>query len=130
MKDKNNSFKINKCSINSSKDDCLIPKDINNKNDNKITELEKHVQNLTLRSKEINQTLESLRKEKIEVKQLTREPNNLIEKLKNEILVLKSDNIIFREEINKLSEMNRHFEQELVSQRDRKYDIKFKTVSN
>ena len=120
MKDKNNSFKINKCSIKSSKDDSLIPKDINNKNDNKITELEKHVQNLTLRSKEINQTLESLRKEKIEVKQLTREPNNLIEKLKNEILILKSDNIIFREEINKLSEMNRHFEQELVSQRDRK----------
>ena len=42
------------------------------------------------------------------------------EKLKQEYSTIKSDNIIFREDINRLSEVNRHLEEELSRQRNRK----------
>lgn len=42
------------------------------------------------------------------------------EKLRQENSMLKSDNIIFREDINRLSDMNRHLEEEIRRQRDRK----------
>jgi hypothetical protein len=42
------------------------------------------------------------------------------EKIRQENSMLKSDNIIFREDINRLSDMNRHLEEELRKQRERK----------
>jgi hypothetical protein len=42
------------------------------------------------------------------------------EKLKQEYATMKSDNIIFREDINRLSEINRHLEDESARQRSRK----------
>ena len=42
------------------------------------------------------------------------------EKLRQDNSMMKSDNIIFREDINRLSDMNRHLEEEIRRQRDRK----------
>lgn len=43
-----------------------------------------------------------------------------LEKLRQENSMLKSDNIIFREDINRLSDINRHLEEEIRRQRERK----------
>ena len=61
---------------------------------------------------------------------LNNNPNNIsssnlnvdyeYEKLRQENSMLKSDNIIFREDINRQSDMIRHLEQEIRKQRDRK----------
>lgn len=127
---KNNSPIIHKYSINTLVNSSSIPKDHLNKNDDKINQLERNVQNLTIRGKDITKTLETLRQEKVEGKLLKRDiSTSIVDKIKNENLVLKSDNIIYREEINKLSEMNSHFESELVKQRNRKYNY-YKSVSS
>ena len=42
------------------------------------------------------------------------------DKVKQELSILRSDTIIFKEEINRLSEMNTHYEEELNRQRNRK----------
>ena len=42
------------------------------------------------------------------------------EKFRQENSMLKSDNIIFREDINRLADMNRHLEEEIRRQRERK----------
>ena len=46
-----------------------------------------------------------------------------IEKLKNQQMSLNNDNIIFREDINRLTEYNRHLEDELNLQRNRNFDL-------
>ena len=42
------------------------------------------------------------------------------EKIRQENSILKSDNIIFREDINRLADLNRHYEEEIRKQRERK----------
>ena len=46
-----------------------------------------------------------------------------IERLKNQQMSLNNDNIIFREDINRLTEYNRHLEDELNLQRNRNFDL-------
>ena len=93
-----------------------------NVEDIRIQEIERSLLKLDQKSKNITDTLESLRKEKVEGKLLFNKElsNSLVESLRNEIAILKSDNIIFREEINKLNDFNNHLESELIKQRNRK----------
>lgn len=93
-----------------------------NVGDIRIQEIERSLLKLDQKSKNITDTLESLRKEKVEGKLLFNKElsNSLVESLRNEIAILKSDNIIFREEINKLNDFNNHLESELIKQRNRK----------
>jgi hypothetical protein len=89
----------------------------------RMQEIERSLVELNQKSKDITDNLEYLRKDKIEGKLLFNKEQSspLFESLKNELALLKSDNIIFREEINNLNELNSHLESELIKQRNRKY---------
>ena len=50
-------------------------------------------------------------------------PDAEVEKIKQEQATLKSDNIIFREDINRLTDLNQHLESELVEQRNRNIEL-------
>jgi len=50
-------------------------------------------------------------------------PDAEVEKIKQEHATLKSDNIIFREDINRLTDINHHLENELIEQRNRNIEL-------
>jgi hypothetical protein len=50
-------------------------------------------------------------------------PDAEVEKIKQEANTLKSDNIIFREDINRLTDINSHLENELIEQRNRNIEL-------
>jgi chromosome segregation ATPase len=50
-------------------------------------------------------------------------PDAEVEKIKQEQATLKSDNIIFREDINRLTDLNQHLETELIEQRNRNIEL-------
>ena len=50
-------------------------------------------------------------------------PDAEVEKIKQEQATLKSDNIIFREDINRLTDINHHLEDELIEQRNRNIEL-------
>ena len=50
-------------------------------------------------------------------------PDAEVEKIKQEQATLKSDNIIFREDINRLTDLNQHLENELIEQRNRNIEL-------
>ena len=50
-------------------------------------------------------------------------PDAEVEKIKQEHAILKSDNIIFREDINRLTDINHHLENELIEQRNRNIEL-------
>ena len=50
-------------------------------------------------------------------------PDAEVEKIKQEQATLKSDNIIFREDINRLTDLNHHLENELIEQRNRNIEL-------
>ena len=50
-------------------------------------------------------------------------PDGEVEKIKQEMATLKSDNIIFREDINRLTDINHHLENELLEQRNRNIEL-------
>ena len=50
-------------------------------------------------------------------------PDPEVEKIKQEQATLKSDNIIFREDINRLTDINHHLENELIEQRNRNIEL-------
>lgn len=78
---------------------------------NKIQEINEKIYNLNLKSTDITSNIDNkrLKNEDIDYK-----PN-----INYEYSILKSDNIIFREEINKLGEMNNHYEDELQKHRNK-----------
>jgi hypothetical protein len=100
-----------------------IPVDNKRVENSRIQEIERSLVDLDQKSKDITENLDYLRKDKIEGKLLFNKEQSspLFESLKNELALLKSDNIIFREEINNLNELNNHLEVELLKQRNRKY---------
>lgn len=79
----------------------------------KIKEIQDKIHNLTVKSHDLSQTLENIKHSK--VSEIVDKGNS-----NNEYSILKSDNIIFREEIAKLGEINRHYEEELQKQRNKK----------
>ena len=50
-------------------------------------------------------------------------PDTEVEKIKQEANIMKSDNIIFREDINRLTDINNHLENELIEQRNRNIEL-------
>ena len=103
-------------------------------NQSKLVDVEKSLRDLETKSLEMSKCIEHLKNERSRVEDkrypLNNNPNNIsssnlnvdyeYEKLRQENSMLKSDNIIFREDINRQSDMIRHLEQEIRKQRDRK----------
>ena len=50
-------------------------------------------------------------------------PDAKIEKIKQKDYILKSDSIIFREDINRLTDINNNLENELIKQRNRNIEL-------
>ena len=140
----NNSAINRNININNSNDELNNLNKIANPQEIKIKELENKVKLLEEKSFENTQKLEEIRinKETIANSNLnnlnTLNNSNLnnnmnystnvrvsylpdaeIEKIKQEQATLKSDNIIFREDINRLTDINHHLENELIEQRNR-----------
>ena len=109
----------------------------------KIKELENKVKFLEEKSLENTQRLEEIRTNKDNLNATLNTNNNNnnninypnnnvtisylpdaeVEKIKQEQATLKSDNIIFREDINRLTDLNRHLENELIEQRNRNIEL-------
>ena len=109
----------------------------------KIKELENKVKFLEEKSFENTQRLEEIRTNKDNLNATLNTNNNNnnninypnnnvtisylpdaeVEKIKQEQATLKSDNIIFREDINRLTDLNRHLENELNEQRNRNIEL-------
>ena len=109
----------------------------NNLNQSKLVDVEKTLRDLETKSLEMSRHIEVLRNDRTKIDenkpQIFSENQNYIvnsdpnpnmdyeyEKNRQENSMLKSDNIIFREDINRLSDMNRHLEEEIRRQRERK----------
>lgn len=89
----------------------------------KLNDVEKSLRDLEVKSMEMSRCLENIRNERSKLEESKLNNTNFdyeYEKLKQDYFTLKSDNIIFREDINRLSEVNRHLEEELARQRNRK----------
>ena len=92
------------------------------KSDNEqIKIVERSLKDLEAKSHEMSRYIESLKVDRSRIEDSRYPPEYEIEKLKQEYSTLKSDNIIFREDINRLSEINSHLEEEITRQRNRKY---------
>ncbi len=50
-------------------------------------------------------------------------PDAKIEKIKQKDYILKSDSIIFREDINRITDINNNLENELIKQRNRNIEL-------
>jgi hypothetical protein len=93
--------------------------DVSDNEQKKINMVERSLKDLEQKSHEMSRYIESLRHERSRIDDSKfGEFEN--EKLKQEYATLKSDNIIFREDINRLTDLNRHLEEELNRQRNRK----------
>lgn len=94
----------------------------NKASNHKLDEVEKTLRDLEAKSLEMSRHLDNIRNDRSRlddsIKHVNFDYEN--EKLKQEYSTMKSDNIIFREDINRLSEINRHLEEELSRQRNRK----------
>ena len=109
---------------------------INNYNDDfttpeqKIQNLENSLRQLEEKSFEMNQQLENIRNKRenntlstYQNRTISYLPDSEIEKIKVEHVTLKNDNIILREDMNRLVDTNKHLENELNIQRNRNIEI-------
>lgn len=97
--------------------------------------LENTLHNLEEKSMELSRKLDNLHNvddSRMAVKSSTLNNNNIsvsylpdaeIDKIKQDYATLKSDNIIFREDINRLTDLNKHLEDELTQQRSRNLEL-------
>jgi hypothetical protein len=99
-------------------------------NEQKIQNLENSLRQLEEKSFQMTQKLDNMRKNNpnysnnnINNTTISYLPNEEIEKIKQDHATLKSDNIIFREDINRLTELNSHLEEELNCQRTRNLEL-------
>ena len=148
----NKSAFVKNININNSNDEFNNLSKITNPQEIKIKELENKVKLLEEKSFENTQKLEEIRINK-ETMANTNINNNIngnntstnlnnnnnmnygnnvtvsylpdaeVEKIKQEQATLKSDNIIFREDINRLTDINHHLENELIEQRNRNIEL-------
>ena len=108
----------------------------NNMNQDKIKLLEESIRLLEEKNNEVNQKLENFYLERSRCMDDSRYankgsnsvtvsylPDQEVEKIKQDYATLKSDNIIFREDINRLTDINKHLEDELSQQRNRNLEI-------
>ena len=138
----NNSYiNRNNININNSNEELNNVSRMTSPQELKIKELENKVRLLEEKSFANTQKLEEIRinKEAMGNNNITNGNNNLnysnnnvtvsylpdaeVEKIKQEKATLKSDNIIFREDINRLTDINHHLENELIEQRNRNIEL-------
>lgn len=91
----------------------------NNNNNMNIDFLEQQLSEIERTKKEVAKYLDTIRAHKGNLDSKS-SSNYEISKLIQENQTLKSDNIIFREDISRLSELNQRLEDDLVRQRNRK----------
>ena len=97
----------------------------------KLQNLENSLRQLEEKSFEMNQQLEDIRNQRDNVNLTTFAnrgnisylPDSEIEKIKVEHVTLKNDNIILREDMNRLVDTNKHLEDELNNQRNRNIEL-------
>lgn len=97
----------------------------------KISELDSSINQLNARNAELTKVLNDMRKSNSSQDVNNNNDNNNtnsmimyeLQKLKQEQSVLVSDNIIYREDINRLTDINRHLEIDLANQRQRNYEL-------
>jgi len=99
---------------------------INQEDNQKKTDLEKSIQEIENRNEEINKNLENLRmdRSRLEDKSFIN-PTNMsyqgdFDRIKHDNNILKSDNIMFKDELNMMNELNRRLDIDLSQQRMRK----------
>ena len=146
----NNSAINRNMNINNSNEEINNLSRMTNPHEMKIKELENKVKLLEEKSFENTQKLEEIRINKdlmsntnisnnnINGNNISTNNNNMnyannvtvsylpdaeVEKIKQEQATLKSDNIIFREDINRLTDINHHLENELIEQRNRNIEL-------
>ena len=135
------SYESNNIQNNSNKNNSNISQVLENKNQNKRNQYSNIYQNLSQNDKTLQtleQTLKELEDKKIEIKNKIFEEknkndynnntnmpissqniiNNEAQKIKEEQDILKSDNIIMREEISRLDETNQNLENEISQNRE------------
>jgi hypothetical protein len=102
----------------------------NYEKDKKLLEVERSLRDLEAKSLEMSRYIENMKVEKSRIHDESAYNLNSksgcdceVEKIKQEASTLKSDNIIFREDINRLTEINRHLEEELSRQRNRNLEL-------
>jgi hypothetical protein len=121
---------------------------ISNHKEEKLKEVEKSLRDLEAKSLEMSRCIDNLRNERGKIQtsnydetlntinthnhtliknclssQMSQMSEMEYEKLKTENATLKSDNIIYREDINRLTDINRHLEDELAKQRARNLEL-------
>ena len=103
-----------------------FPPQTNNTNTNHLHYLETTIRNLEAKSNELSHKLDNLLPYNQSHTPTHSSPLHALpelEKLKEEYSTLKSDNIIFREDINRLTDLNKHLEDELTNQRSRNMEL-------
>ena len=117
-----------------------VPTNLNNNNmsqfdyeNNKVNELNRTMNQQRSPNLDISKTLEKMysntynnninNKNIFNDDSMTKQMLIELERLKNENTILLSDNIIFKEDINRLKDINIHLENELNDQRNRNYDL-------
>ena len=114
----------NSLNNNINSDDFISP-------EQKLQNLENSLRQLEEKSFEMNQQLEDIRNQRDNVNLTTFAnrgtisylPDSEIEKIKVEHVTLKNDNIILREDMNRLVDTNKHLEDELNNQRNRNIEL-------
>ncbi len=117
---KYNYYKTDRTTKEKYEDNAQIP-------NNKVNDLEKSIQEIENKNEEIGRNLENLRMERSRLEDKSfayinnnSTINNDLEKLRHENNTLKSDNIMFKEELNMMNELNRRLDADLNKQRMRK----------
>ena len=113
----------NSLNNNINSDDFISP-------EQKLQNLENSLRQLEEKSFEMNQQLENIRNKRDNNTLSTNQnrtisylPDSEIEKIKVEHITLRNDNIILREDMNRLVDTNKHLEDELNNQRNRNIEL-------
>lgn len=128
IENEKNHHSMNKSHVKPTRSDTNV---IDDEKDKKLKEVERSLRDLEAKSLEMSRYIDGMKAEKSRIndESLYNNTNTKtgcdcdIEKIKQDAFTLKSDNIIFREDINRLSDINRHLEEELVRQRNRNLDL-------
>ena len=127
---------VNKSRKHTRSETNLFTEDItypNIENEKKLHEVEKSLRDLEVKSLEMSRYIDNMKADKSRIVGMNDDSvgnahfktgcDCEVDKQKQEASILKSDNIIFREDINRLTEINLHIEEELARQRNRNLEL-------
>ena len=119
LQNRKNSIERESKSNDYNRDDYIPPDLSSNIN---VEYLEKQLSEIEKTKKEVSRYLDTIKAERGNIN-LNNNSNWEISKLLQENQNLKSDNIIFREDINRLTELNQRLEDDLIRQRNRNLEL-------